>query len=109
MTSSENERKYLEKRQYPRKSVKTDLGYATVDDNCVAIIENISNGGAFISAPDLGDVGQDITMDLDLPEEQKALKMIGEIVWADQKGVGVKFKMGFDASLLNSLIDSPRV
>ena len=94
-----------DKRKYQRKLSTTSLGFATLDKNHTAIIKNISDGGVFLDTVAPIDVGKDVAMKIQLTEDQEPIMIIGEVAWNSPRGLGVKFKMGFDASLIQFTVD----
>ena len=98
---------FKDKREHQRKKCSTSIGYASLDKNHTAIIKNISEGGVCLDTPEALDVGRDIAMKIQLSREQEPIVIIGEVVWNSPSDMGVKFKMGFDASLMKSLMDTP--
>ena len=54
-------------------------------------ILDISKSGAFIETSDQFSSGLKMLLRFSSPENRQALNLIGEIVWADSRGVGVKF------------------
>ncbi len=54
-------------------------------------ILDISKSGAFIETSDRFSSGLKMLLRFSSPENRQALNLIGEIVWADSRGVGVKF------------------
>lgn len=94
-----------EKRKYTRKPCSTPVGYAVLDTDHTAVIENISSGGVFIDSENALDVGRDILMTIQFPEEPKPVTLIGEVVWNNHKGMGIRFKMGFDSGLIPFLMN----
>ena len=104
MGTSKKSKDFNEKRKYKRKGCSTSIGYAVLDKNHTAVIENISNGGAFLDTLNPIDVGRDIAMKIQLTQGQKPIMIIGEVAWNSPRGMGVKFKMGFDSSLIKCLM-----
>ena len=103
----ENSDKYIslaEKRKFPRMECSVPVGYAELDEDYTALIENISYGGVFIDAETLLDIGQDILLNIQLTDDTQPFTVIGEVAWHSPKGMGVKFKMGFDLSMLTGLV-----
>jgi Tfp pilus assembly protein PilZ len=92
-------------RKYKRKLIPTSLGYAMLDKNHTAIIKNISDGGVFLDTVAPVGIGKDVAMKIQLTEDQEPIMIIGEVAWNSPRGLGVKFKMGFDASLIQFLMD----
>lgn len=93
-----------EKRKYKRKFCPNSLGYAKLDRHHTAIIKNISDGGVFLDTVATICVGKDVAMKIQLADDQEPIMIIGEVVWNSPRGLGVKFKMGFDSSLIQCLM-----
>jgi Tfp pilus assembly protein PilZ len=99
--------KLTEKRKYPRKSCSINVRYAAyLDTNHIAMMKDISQGGAFINTNSFLDIGQDILLKIQLPGLSKPMGVLGEVVWHHPHGMGVKFKMGFGASVIESFINN---
>ena len=92
-----------EKRKFPRKECSVPVGYAVLDEDYTALIENISYGGVYIDAETILDIGQEILLNIQLTEDAPPFTVIGEVAWHSPNGMGVKFKMGFDLSMLSML------
>ncbi len=54
-------------------------------------ILDISSAGAFIETSESISEGLKMLLKFSSPEDRKPLDLIGEIVWSDSRGVGVKF------------------
>jgi hypothetical protein len=87
------ERLQLNKRKYGRKPYFSAVCYSTLDGPHVDFIQNISAGGVFIGTPVHPRVGEKVTLAFPLPMSQEHIMLNGEIVWATQQGMGVKFQM----------------
>jgi Tfp pilus assembly protein PilZ len=81
------------------------LGFATLDKHHTAIIKNISDGGIFLDTVAAIDVGKDVAITIQLTDDQEPIMIIGEVVWNSPRGLGVKFKIGFDSSLIPCLME----
>ena len=65
----------------------------SVEDRCyTSHILDISAGGVFIETRIPFTPGQEVSLTFPLPDYQKHIKIIGEIVRVTQQGIGVKFK-----------------
>ena len=87
----------------PSSADSVPVGYAVLDEDYTALIENISYGGVYIDAETILDIGQEILLNIQLTEDTQPFTIIGEVAWHSPKGMGVKFKMGFDLSMLHAL------
>jgi Tfp pilus assembly protein PilZ len=87
------ERLQIKERKYVRKPYFSTVCYSAQDGAHVDFIQNISAGGVFIGTPLAPLVGEKVTLAFPLPISQKHIMLDGEIVWATQQGMGVKFQM----------------
>jgi len=76
-----------------RKPFFMNVNYATCERNYNDFIKDISAGGLFIETRRPFSIGQDIVLTFPFPEEQKHVKVSGEIVRTTENGIGVRFKM----------------
>ena len=86
------ERLFKKKRKHERKPFLTTLDYSTDSGSYRDFIKDISIGGVFIETSTSFSVGKVLSMTFLLPEHEKKIKIQGEIVRIDEKGIGVKFK-----------------
>ena len=87
------ERPFKEKREHERKPFFIVVDYSTEERVYKDWIKNISAGGVFIETHMPFSVGQDVSLTFPLPNYQKYIKIIGEVVRIDLQGIGVRFKM----------------
>ena len=87
------ERPSKEKRKHERKPFFIVVDYSTEERVYKDWIKNISAGGVFIETHMPFSVGQDVSLTFPLPNYQKYIKIIGEVVRIDLQGIGVRFKM----------------
>ena len=80
------------RRWHSRKPCEIAINYATRVHALEDVIKNISLGGVYIETRMPLTVGQSISMKFRLPKSRKLIHVIGEIVWADLPGIGVKFR-----------------
>jgi len=97
---SESQQEYLlqavndwinDHREYPRKECQADVLYSDKNRVTQGMIVNISAGGLYLQPDSPFEVGQIITLTFEHPFAKKQVKVEGEIVRSDQKGIGVKF------------------
>lgn len=81
----------LDERVSARKACKLTVDYQSQDNAHTKHILDISTGGVFIETSEPIDVGQEIKLTFAFPDSPNALKVNGEIVWRNPKGIGVKF------------------
>jgi len=70
-------------------------------------IKDISAGGVFIETRMPFSVGQEVSLAFPLPNYQKYIKIIGEIVRISPHGIGVKFRMASQdqEAIIKSLLE----
>ncbi len=81
----------LDERESPRKACLLKVDYQAQDNTHTEHILDISMGGVFIETGEPIAVGQEITLIFTFPNSQEPLKVKGEIVWRNPKGIGVRF------------------
>ncbi len=94
-----------ERRKAQRKTCSTAVAYATHGFSSIEYIQDISAWGVFIRTQKKIPVGEEITMTIPQPGSQTGIKIIGEVVRTSPKGIGVKFKMGIDDSVIKPLLN----
>jgi type IV pilus assembly protein PilZ len=67
------------------------VDYQSQDSEHSEHILDIGTGGVFIETTEPIAVGQDLTLNFTFPDSQDTIKVDGEIVWRNTKGIGVKF------------------
>ncbi|MDY7037096.1 MAG: PilZ domain-containing protein [Thermodesulfobacteriota bacterium] len=97
---------YKDGRNHARKPFFMTVDYAAKGRNYNGFIKDISAGGLFIETPVPFSVGEDIVLTFPVPNSQKHIKIIGEIVRTTEQGIGVKFKMGDQENATTSLLDT---
>jgi len=100
-------RQNKERRKYSRKDFFRIIDYTVEDRYYRDFIENISEGGLFFKPSHKFSVGQTIQITFMSPDNQKPLKINGEIVRVGTDGVGVKFKIEskVQKAVLKSFVD----
>jgi len=106
MKNNKQNRNAKERRLAKRKPCSTAVAYATQDLSNIEYIQDISAWGVFIRTNESVPIGEDITMTIP-PQtgSDSSIKIIGEVVRTTTKGIGVKFKMGIDDSVIRPLVD----
>jgi len=82
------------RREHERTPCFIPVDYATQDQVFKGFIQDISAGGLFIKPRTSFSVGEDITLAFSPPNCQEPIKIKGEIVRSNRRGIGVKFKTG---------------
>lgn len=79
-------------RKFPRIPIKKIINYFTNNKVSTGIVRNISRSGAFIETTQAFTVGQKLTLALPFLQRDKNAMVKGEVMWANNKGIGIKFK-----------------
>lgn len=95
-----------ERRESRRASCSTAVAYATQNFSSIEYIQDISAWGVFIRTKTPVSIGEDITMTIP-PQSgsNSSIKIIGEVVRTTSTGIGIKFKMGIDDSVIKPVIE----
>jgi hypothetical protein len=56
------------------------------------VIQNASHGGVFIGCAEKLAEGQQVYLTIPLKKKKKMVTRLGEIVWSDENGVGIRFQ-----------------
>jgi len=94
-----------ERRKYARQKCLLKVGYATMDLSYIDYITDINSWGVFIQSDKKVPVGESVSMTIPLHGDEQSIKIIGEVMWTGPKGMGVKFNMGVNTSVLGPLLD----
>jgi Tfp pilus assembly protein PilZ len=86
---SETDKK--EKREHTRKDCLINVSFKIRGQKFSSYILDISRSGAFIETGESFTRGLKMLLRFSSPETRNPLDLIGEVVWADPRGVGVKF------------------
>lgn len=80
METNESEVK-IEKRQEKRVSVRVNVSVTSESNFFVGFADNVSEGGLFMATYHLLPIGEEIEIELSLPEEDKPILARGEVRW----------------------------
>ena len=80
-----------DRRAHARKDCLINVGFKIRGQEFSSYILDISRSGAFIETGESFSSGMKILLQFSSPEDRQPLKLIGEIVWADARGIGVQF------------------
>ena len=102
------EKPFEGRRKYVRKPFLMAVDYSMKDHVYKDFIQDISAGGVFIETHMPFTVGQEVSLTFPLPNYQKHIKVVGEVVRSTTQGVGVKFKMADQdqEAIITSLLES---
>ena len=98
-TGSEN------RRSHARQKCSLKVGYATMDLSFIDFITDINCWGVFIQSDKKVPIGESVSMTIPLHGDEQSIKIIGEVMWSGPQGMGVKFNMGVNTSVLSTLLD----
>jgi len=79
-----------ESRNHPRRPFSRPLRFSTQEEIYSGSAKNISASGIFIAANEKLEVGQLLKLNLPL-KKGKMVKTVGQIVWINNEGFGLKF------------------
>lgn len=94
-----------DRRGQPRQPCSLKVGYATMDLSFIDFITDINCWGVFIQSDKKVPVGESVSMTIPLHGDEQSIKVIGEVMWTSPQGMGVKFNMGFNTSVLSTLLE----
>jgi Tfp pilus assembly protein PilZ len=80
-----------DRRKQARKDCLINVNFKIQGQKFNSYILDISSSGAFIETSESFAGGLKMLLDFSSPENRKPLNLIGEIIWADPRGVGIKF------------------
>lgn len=87
---------FAKRRKHERKPYFSTVDYSVQDGTYTDFIHNISAGGVFIGTGTPFLAGDEVSMVFPLPISHQQIRIIGEIAWVSDMGIGVKFKMSKD-------------
>ena len=94
-----------DRRSHARQRCSLRVGYATMDLSFIDFITDINCWGVFIQSDKKVPIGESVSMTIPLHGEEQSIKIIGEVMWTGPQGMGVKFNMGINMSVLSTLLD----
>ena len=83
--------KQADRRAHTRKDCLISVNFKIRGQEFSSYILDLSRSGAFIETNKSFTSGLKMLLRFSSPEDRKPLNLIGEIVWCDPRGVGVKF------------------
>lgn len=93
-----------DRRKDIRHKVSLKVGYATMDLSFIDYISDINCWGVFIQSDKHVPIGESVLMTIPLHGDEQSIKIIGEVMWSSPKGIGVKFNMGINTTVLSKLL-----
>ena len=100
------ERFFKKQRKHDRKPFLSTLDYSTESGSYRDFVKDISVEGVFIETRTPFSIGEVLSMTFLLPEHEKKIKIQGEIVRIDDKGIGVQFKTSqVQKEIIKSFVD----
>ena len=85
------EKEKVDRRAHARKDCLINVHFKIRGRKFSSYILDISSTGAFIENNEAFSSGLKMLLNFSSPEDRKPLDLIGEIVWSDARGSGVKF------------------
>lgn len=89
------DRRSQDMRRYERKSQSMPVEYVAQDHSNQGVIKDISVGGVLLETNEIGgsfSIGEDIILSIQYPNQEKYIKIRGEVVRIEPQRIGVKFK-----------------
>jgi Tfp pilus assembly protein PilZ len=80
-----------DRRAHARKNCLINVCFSIQGRKFSSYILDISRSGAFIETGESFTSGLKIPLQFSSPEDRQPLRLIGEIVWTDPRGIGIKF------------------
>ena len=89
-----------ERRSSPRYQVKVDVGMQTESNFYTGLTQDLSGGGIFVATNQIRQVGERITVRLNLPGQAETFEILTEVRWIrgtalsygiDDPGMGLRF------------------
>jgi len=81
-----------DRRAHTRKDCLINVSFKIRGQQFSSYILDISNSGVFIETSEPFSSGLKMLLEFSSPQDRRPLKLIGEIVWAAPRGIGVKFQ-----------------
>ena len=94
-----------DRRSHARQRCSLTVGYATMDLTFIDFITDINCWGVFIQSDKKVPIGESVSMTIPLHGDEQSIKIIGEVMWSSPQGMGIKFNMGVNTSVLSTLLD----
>jgi len=100
----------LEERSFERKPCTIAVDYADIDRVFTDYIRDISPSGAFMLSKHGFQLGEEVFLRINFPEEQNPFKIPAQVVRTTPEGVGLKFKFKskVQQEIITSLIENIR-
>ncbi len=92
------ERQSRDERRYERKPYSMSVEYVAQDHSSKGLIKDISIGGVLLETSEIGgsfSIGEDIILTIQYPDQEKYIKIRGEVVRIERQTIGVKFEKIF--------------
>lgn len=80
-----------DRRKQVRKDCLINVSFKIRGQKFSSYILDISSSGVFIETSESFAAGLKMLLHFSSPQDRKSLSLIGEVVWSDSRGVGVKF------------------
>ena len=89
-----------ERRIHPRAPVRLEAGYEDQERQVFMATRDVSEGGAYLRAPEPPEPGQEARITLELPDREELLRIGGVVVRSDGKA---GFALRFDRRAMSEL------
>lgn len=78
-------------RRQPRRACSVPTLIQNRHRRIPGIIRNVNHGGVFVQCAEKPSKGQKVSLTIPLKKKQKVVSRLGEIVWCDENGIGIRF------------------
>jgi hypothetical protein len=87
-----------ELRRHPRKACSVPTLLQGRAGKARGVIQNAGYGGVFVRCDQAFTPGQHLSLTIPYRKQQKLITRLGEVVWAERNGIGIKFEPESSAS-----------
>lgn len=78
-------------RRHPRTTCTVPALLRNESGKAQGVIHNVSHGGVFVRCDGAFSAGQRLQLTIPLRKRQKIVTRVGEVVWSDRNGLGIRF------------------
>jgi hypothetical protein len=79
-------------RRQPRRACSVPTLVQNKHRQIPGTIQNVNHGGVFVQCSEKPSRGQKVSLTIPLKKKQKLVSRLGEIVWSDENGIGIRFQ-----------------
>jgi hypothetical protein len=79
-------------RRQPRRPCSVPALIQSRNRQIPGVIQNVNPGGVFVQCSEKPSKGQKVSLTIPLKKKRKIVSRLGEIVWCDENGIGIRFQ-----------------